>query len=54
MPNGSDRITSAQLQTLQSDKSIESEEIKTLLATSLKKKKGKKAAKEAAKAQVAA
>lgn len=51
MPNGSDRITSASLQPLQSDKSVESEEIKALLATSLKKKKGKKAAKEAAKVQ---
>ncbi len=50
MPNGSDRITSAPLQTLQSDKSVENEEIKALLSTSLKKKKGKKAAKEAAKA----
>jgi len=51
MPNGSDRITSAPLQTLQSDKSVDNEEIKALLSTSLKKKKGKKAAKEAAKAQ---
>lgn len=51
MPNGSDRITSAPLQPVQSDKSIEDEEIKSLLSTSLKKKKGKKAAKEAAKAE---
>ena len=49
-PNGSDRITSASVQGVVSDKSgVESEEIKTLLATSLKKKKGKKAAKEATK-----
>jgi curved DNA binding protein len=50
-PNGSDRITSTQLQEFKSEKSVESEEIKALLATSLKKKKGKKAAKEAAKTQ---
>jgi curved DNA binding protein len=50
MPNGSsDRITSTTLQTLQTDKEVQNEEIKALLATSLKKKKGKKAAKEAAK-----
>jgi len=51
MPNGSDRVTSAPFQTLQSDKSVESEEIKALLSTSLKKKKGKKAAREAATVQ---
>ncbi|PSC67181.1 proliferation-associated 2G4 [Micractinium conductrix] len=52
MPSGSDRITSAPLQPLQSDKSVEDEEIKALLATSLKnKKKKKKADKEAAPAQ---
>ena len=50
MPNGSDRITSAPVQSLASEKAVESEEVKALLATSLKKKKGKKAAKEAAKA----
>ena len=33
MPSGSDRITSAPLQPLQSDKSVEDEEIKALLAT---------------------
>ena len=41
----------AQLQAAASDKCIASEEIKALLATALKKKKGKKAAKEAAKIQ---
>jgi curved DNA binding protein len=51
MPNGSDRITSAPVQSVESEKSIEDEEIKALLSTSLKKKKGKKAAKEAAKAE---
>ena len=53
-PNGSDRITSAALQPIQSEKVLENEEIKALLSTSLKKKKGKKAAKEAAKVQPAA
>ena len=33
MPSGSDRITSAPLQPLQSDKSLEDEEVKALLAT---------------------
>jgi hypothetical protein len=33
MPSGSDRITSAPLQPLQSDKALEDEEIKALLAT---------------------
>ncbi|KAL4856447.1 ERBB-3 BINDING PROTEIN 1 [Chlorella vulgaris] len=47
MPSGSDRITSAPLQQLQSDKSVEDEAVKALLSTSLKnKKKKKKAAKE--------
>lgn len=32
MPNGTDRITSAALQQLQSEKSVEDEEIKALLA----------------------
>jgi curved DNA binding protein len=49
MPSGSDRITGVPAQALQSDKSCEDEEVKALLATSLKnKKKKKKAAKEAA------
>lgn len=51
MPNGSDRVTSAPAPEVSSDKSVESEEIKALLSTSLKKKKGKKAAKEAAAMQ---
>jgi len=50
MPNGSDRITQAPLQTLQSDKTLDDEDIKALLSTSLKKKKGKKAKKAAAAA----
>ncbi|KAL4422002.1 hypothetical protein ABPG77_005432 [Micractinium sp. CCAP 211/92] len=51
MPSGSDRITSAPLQQLQSDKSVADEEVKALLATSLKnKKKKKKATKEGAEA----
>jgi hypothetical protein len=33
MPSGSDRITSAPLQPLQSDKALEDEDIKALLAT---------------------
>jgi hypothetical protein len=33
MPSGSDRITSAPLQPLQSDKSVADEEVKALLAT---------------------
>ncbi|KAI7837788.1 hypothetical protein COHA_008417 [Chlorella ohadii] len=49
MPSGSDKITGVPLQPLQSDKSCDDEEVKALLATSLKnKKKKKKAAKEAA------
>eukprot|EP01026_Neomeris_dumetosa_P016981 TRINITY_DN1647_c0_g1_i3.p1 TRINITY_DN1647_c0_g1~~TRINITY_DN1647_c0_g1_i3.p1 ORF type:complete len:380 (-),score=62.29 TRINITY_DN1647_c0_g1_i3:286-1425(-) len=41
MPNGSDRITTATLQELQTDKKCEDEEIVELLNTSLKKKKKK-------------
>lgn len=33
MPSGSDRITGVPLQTLQSDKACEDEEVKALLAT---------------------
>jgi curved DNA binding protein len=55
MPNGAtDRLTSASLQAVETDKAVENEEITALLSTSLKKKKGKKAAKEAAKETVAA
>lgn len=50
-PNGSDRITQAALQAVESDKSVDDEEITALLSTSLKKKKGKKAKKAAAAAQ---
>lgn len=48
MPNGSDRVTTAPHQAVQSDKSIEDEDVKALLATSLKSKKKmkKKAGKE--------
>ena len=48
MPNGSDRLNQFPQQTVQSDKSINDDEIKALLSTSLKKKKGKKAKKAAA------
>eukprot|EP00889_Picochlorum_renovo_P000858 jgi/Picre1/27888/NNA_000851.t1 len=50
MPNGSDRLNQFPQQTVQSDKSVDDEEIKALLSTSLKKKKGKKAKKAAAAA----
>jgi curved DNA binding protein len=50
-PNGTDRITSAPAQPVASDKAVADEDIKALLATSLKKKKGKKAAKVAATVQ---
>ena len=52
MPNGSDRITGAPLQAHESDKSVEDELVRKLLATSLKPKKKKPAA--AAKAAAAA
>jgi hypothetical protein len=42
MPNGSDRITSAPLQKVQSDKKVENEELKKLLASSVKSKKKNK------------
>jgi hypothetical protein len=42
MPNGSDRITSAPLQALQSEKKVESEELRKLLASSVKSKKKNK------------
>lgn len=48
MPNGSDRLNQFPQQTVQSDKAVEDEEIKALLSTGLKKKKGKKAKKAAA------
>jgi curved DNA binding protein len=41
-PNGSDRITTAPLQKVESDKEVGDESIKELLATSLKNKKKKK------------
>lgn len=47
MPNGSDRITSAPLQQLASEKKVEDEEVLKLLATSFKKSKtAKKSAKK--------
>lgn len=46
LPNGSDRVTTAMQQAVQTDKSIEDEGVKALLATSLKSKKKKKAGKE--------
>ncbi|DBA65948.1 hypothetical protein WJX79_005753 [Trebouxia sp. C0005] len=42
MPNGSDRITSAPLQELSTDKQITDDEVKALLASSLKSKKKNK------------
>ena len=51
MPNGSDRVTGVPLQPHESDKSVEDELVKKLLATSLKPKKKKPAA--AAKAAAA-
>ncbi len=39
MPNGSDRVTIAPLQTLQTEKAVVDEELKKLLASSLKTKK---------------
>lgn len=41
MPNGSDRITSAPLQKLETDKSVTDEEVKKLLQSSLKSKSKK-------------
>ena len=42
MPNGSDRITTAPLQPLQSEKRVEGEELRKLLASSVKSKKKNK------------
>lgn len=42
MPNGSDRITSAPLQELSTDKQVTDDEVKALLASSLKSKKKNK------------
>jgi len=47
MPNGSDKITGIPAQKVETDKAVESEELKTLLATSTKTKKAKKKAKKA-------
>ncbi|KAK9808868.1 hypothetical protein WJX72_005476 [[Myrmecia] bisecta] len=54
MPNGSDRITGAPLQPLQSEKSLEDEEVKKLLQTSLKSKSKKKNKKKATKGEAEA
>lgn len=48
MPNGSDKITGVAAQQHATDKSVGSEEIKALLATSVKNKKAKKKAEKAA------
>lgn len=48
MPNGSDRITNAPLQKLESDKSIQNEDVKKLLQSSLKSKKKNKKKKNGA------
>lgn len=51
MPNGTDRITSAPLQPLQSEKAVADEEVLKLLATSFKKSKtAKKSAKKKVRA----
>ena len=47
MPNGSDRITSAPLQRVESEKAVEDPELKKLLLTSVKSKAKKKRAKKA-------
>lgn len=52
MPNGSDRITSAPLQTIETDKKVESEELKKLLASSVKSKKKNKPKKKKPDAKV--
>ncbi len=55
MPNGStDRITNAPAQPVASEKKLEDPELLALLATSLKKKKGKKAAKSDAPPELVA
>jgi len=46
MPNGSDRITGCESQAIKSDKAVENEELKELLAQELKKKKKKKKKKD--------
>lgn len=48
MPNGSDRITAAPVQKVESDKKVESEELKKLLASSVKSKKKNKPKKKKA------
>lgn len=48
MPNGSDRVTVAPLPEVNSDKTIEDEDLKKLLATSVKSKKKSKSKKKAA------
>lgn len=54
MPNGSDRITGAPLQAHETEKKVEDELVKKLLATSLKPKKKKPAAAKAAAPAAAA
>lgn len=51
MPNGSDRITSAPLQEIKSDKQVTDDEVKSLLASSLKSKKKNKKKKAAGKVE---
>ena len=48
MPNGSDLVTKAPAQTLQSEKKVEDAEVLALLATSVKTNKKKKKDKAAA------
>jgi curved DNA binding protein len=55
MPNGSDRLISQPVQPVKTDKAVQDEEVKALLATSIKKKKAnkKKAAANGAEAEKA-
>ena len=54
MPNGSDRITAAPLQKVESDKKVENEDLKKLLASSVKSKKKNKPKKKKAAPKVGA
>lgn len=54
MPNGSDRITSAPVQAVETEKKIENEELKKLLASSVKSKKKNKPKKKKPDAKVLA
>jgi hypothetical protein len=49
MPNGSDRITSAPMQKLETDKSVTDDEVRKVLQSSLKSAKAKKSKKKKGK-----